>query len=205
MKIDPITGVLIYADDDENMIGSKFEATAEAIQTEVEDRKEANKGFKTKIEQLSNKISLIVEDKSGKIKGASIVLAINEQSSVTISADKIALDGKTIAKLIQSTEITVNSLTVTNGFDAKDIDCSHIDCSGISTNAGNVICGGITDTDRLKVDGSEATWKSAKVYNFTFSLEHSFVYMKNGNEYTTSGYIIGSKTEKTIYYLGKDG
>ena len=82
-------GVIVYAEDNVNMIGSKFHAQAD-------------------------KISLVVGETSGTnyIKAAEIVLAINDSaSSVYISADKIYLDGQT--RLLDSalaTQIDCNTL-----------------------------------------------------------------------------------------------
>ena len=89
LDIDAQTGVIIYHQDNANMIGSKFKVQAD-------------------------KISMVVGEGSGGnyIKAAEIVLAINDSgSSVHISADKIYLDGQT--RLLDSalaTQIDCNTL-----------------------------------------------------------------------------------------------
>lgn len=81
-------GVLIYSQDNENMIGSK-------IQVE------------------SDRISQIVEavGEDGEITAASIVMAINNgASSIVISADHIELDGDAVVQSISGLDISVHEV-----------------------------------------------------------------------------------------------
>lgn len=79
-------------------------------------------GLRSTITQTASKIALVV-DGSNNIKAAQIVASINNSSSsVFISADKITLDGHTIAyyitadyiktKLLEATGVTLNGVTV---------------------------------------------------------------------------------------------
>lgn len=79
-------------------------------------------GLRSTITQTASKIALVV-DSSNNIKAAQIVASINDSSSsVLISADKITLDGHTIAyyitadyiktKLLEATGVTLNGVTV---------------------------------------------------------------------------------------------
>lgn len=128
MQIDPITGVLIYAEDTENMVGSKFRVQSNRITSEVTERKASDNVLSSRITQNANSISLEVSERKGADSGlssritveagrinqivsavgsdghvtaASICLAINSAgSSATIRADKIYLLGETIANTI---------------------------------------------------------------------------------------------------------
>ena len=84
--------------------------------------------YESKIEIEKRRINLVVEGtgNSAKVKRASIVASINDDdtSNVYINADKIRLDGKTIAyyltadyiktKLLDATGVTLNGVTVNN-------------------------------------------------------------------------------------------
>lgn len=192
LKIDPITGVLIYADDNENMVGSKFNATANAIESEVEDRAKADEGFKSSIRQLSNSISLVVDSKSGKIKSASIILAINSDgSTASISADHIDIDG--VVKALQSQDISCGSLTVQSYAEFyKTVEIGQ----GISFDSGAFLD---ISENKLKVGEYNAKWLSASYKTFVLSATHNFVY---GNSYVT-GQIITGSIDHTIHYLGR--
>ena len=56
----------------------------------------------------------------------------------------------------------------------------------------------------LGVGAYDASWKSVAVPVLTFSNQHNYVYKSNGVEYTALGYIVGSYSTKTIYYLGRE-
>lgn len=116
-------GLLVYAEDNVNNIGSKFRVQANAISAEVTrastaegvlsgritveagritqevtDRQNGDTTLSGRITTESNRISLVVEGTgaNAKIKAAQIVTEINDSSSsVLISADKIRLDGNT--------------------------------------------------------------------------------------------------------------
>jgi hypothetical protein len=109
-------GVIIYAEDNVNQIGSKFKATADAITQEVTDRSSADTTLQSNITQEANRITQIVTavGSNGEVTAASIVTAINGQtgqSEVKITADKIALDGQTIINLLVGGAVDVYSLT----------------------------------------------------------------------------------------------
>lgn len=134
MQIDPITGVLIYAEDTENMVGSKFRVQSNRITAEVEQRVAGFATLSSRITQNANSIELETSARigsvnllsgritveagrinqivsavgsNGEVTAASICLAINrEGSSATINADKIYLLGQTIANTITADYIT---------------------------------------------------------------------------------------------------
>jgi phage minor structural protein len=121
MYIDPITGVLIYAEGKDNMIGSMFHVqknmiesevhartqqgaqlssritqTANQISLEVSERKSADAGLSGRIDVQANRISLVVEGTGANahIKPAEIVASINDgASTIKLSANHIDIDG----------------------------------------------------------------------------------------------------------------
>lgn len=193
MHIDPETGVLIYAEGTDNMIGSMFHVQNDKIETEVHDREEQGQHLQSRITQEANRISLVVEGEgpNAHIKPASIVASINNGSSnIKLSADHVDVDG------------ILTALTVWTGNISGDIfHCQALVSEG--NVAGDTADFGILDVDGgFSYDGHDAEWQTAKVYDFTFSQLHNFVYVTNGVEYNMRGYIIGTKSESTIHYLG---
>jgi phage minor structural protein len=121
MYIDPITGVLVYAEGKDNMIGSMFHVqknmiesevharmqqgellssritqTANQISLEVSERKQADAGLSGRIDVQANRISLVVEGTGANahIKPAEIVASINDgASTIKLSANHIDIDG----------------------------------------------------------------------------------------------------------------
>ena len=81
MYIDPITGVLIYAEDNENNIGSKFRVQSHRIEAEVTERKAQGELLSSRITQESNRITLEVAER--KEQGDAL------SSRITITAREI--------------------------------------------------------------------------------------------------------------------
>lgn len=108
------TGAIIYAEDNVNMIGSKFTATSNAITLETTNRQTADTALSGRIDVEAGKISLVVgtTDQGGNyIKAASIITAIdNDTSSVTINADKIDLNGLVSATEFQTALASIDNL-----------------------------------------------------------------------------------------------
>lgn len=81
MQIDPITGVLIYAEDTQNMIGSKFHVQSDRITSEVTERKASDNLLSSRITQNANSISLEVSERKGADN--------NLSSRITVTAREI--------------------------------------------------------------------------------------------------------------------
>ena len=81
MFIDPITGVLIYAEDNERNIGSKFRVQSDRITAEVTERKAQGDVLSSRITQESNRITLEVTER--KAQGDAL------SSRITITAREI--------------------------------------------------------------------------------------------------------------------
>lgn len=162
MDIDPSTGVLIYAEGKDNMIGSMFHVqkdmieaevhnrtteglelsskisqTADAISLEVSQRKQEDKYLSGRIDVQADKVSLVVEEKNGQnvVKASSIVAGINAQtgSYVRIKADTVNLDGYVTMSRFSSLEGEVDNL-VTGSTTAVALRCASFYASYIQLN-----------------------------------------------------------------------
>ena len=155
MQIDPITGVLIYAEDNVNNIGSKFRVQSNQITTEVTQRKEGEvklqssitqtareirtlvkdteKGLSSSIQQNANRISIVVDDKNN-IKTASIVAGINGQggSYVKIKADAINLTGYVTASQLSVQKARIDSL-ISGDTQVTRVNTGSVSTASIST------------------------------------------------------------------------
>ena len=181
-------GVLVYATDNEKMIGSRLDVNSRAITQEVTDRSNADTELSGKITVEKDRITQIVSavGSNGEVTAASIVLAVNSSgSSVVISADHVDIDG-----WLQAHMTTVDGLYSKQGITAL----SFITCGGYITAAGRITGGSLT------IGNTDASWKSKTVVT-TASITSSHIFTaKNGTDYT--GSLVTAVTTDTIYYLG---
>ena len=156
MKIDPVTGVLIYAEDNENMVGSRFRVTNTMIQSEVTNRQNADNVLSSRITQTANAIALEVsERKQGEttlssritIEAGRITQEVNDRtnadnnlsSRITQTADAITAEvtRATTAEGDLSGRITVNADNITA--EVTRATTAEGDLSGrITVNADNI-------------------------------------------------------------------
>ena len=177
--------------------------------------------FETEFIKTQQLIGMVagMKDGSGYIKAAQIIASINDDggTNVLLQADTIDIQGLLTA--FETEAITCGNINCQGSLDVDQdiicegtvgglvgsfdslsvndglLDCYNIDCADISAND-------VTVEGSLIVGSDAAEWLSATVYSFTFSQAHNFVYSSGGQEYTTNGYIIGTKSSSTIYYLG---
>lgn len=152
--------------------------------------------FYTEFVRTQQMIGMVAGIKNGDtyIKAAQIIASINDDggTNIKLSADTIDIDG-----LI--TELQTEALTV-----------ETIDAQGGQSVFSDIFATDITVDDTLdcytlsaaEINGEAIEWLDATVYSFTFSNAHNFVYSSGGQDYTTNGYIIGTKSSSTIHYLG---
>lgn len=118
MSVDPITGVIIYADDVKNGIGANFKVQSNLISAEVANRKNADSELSAKINVTARRISLVVTEKDGKdvVNSASIVAGINKDhgSYIRLQADTINLDGYVTMQKFSAIEGDVANLSAGN-------------------------------------------------------------------------------------------
>ena len=104
MYIDPITGVLIYAEDNVNNVGSKFRVQSDRITAEVTERKAQGDVLSTKITQTSDAIKL---EASQRKEGDNVLSA-----SIKVTASQIRSEVKTTASKLYSSVITQTSTMI---------------------------------------------------------------------------------------------
>lgn len=287
MHIDPVTGVLIYAEDNVNMVGSKFHVQSDRITAEVTNRKNADNQLSSRITQTADAISLEVSERKGadnalsgritveknritqevtdrtnadntlsgritvtanaitqevtrataaegtlsgritttadaitaevtrataaegflssritvnanqielKVSKNGVISAINQTAeSIKISANKIELDGDTVASSLYGKEVDVGTL-----------NCGDAYTSDIAAD-GDVSATGKIYGATLGVGAHDATWKSLTVEKITGMTDsHRFLYAPSGTTATggATGKLIAASTSVTIHYLG---
>lgn len=218
LHIDPDTGVLVYAEDNEKNIGSMFHVqsdritaevnartaegrslssritqNANSISLEVAERKGAINGLNSKIEIQKDRISLVVTDGSNpQIKPASIVQSINSSgSNIQLSADHIDIDG--LVNQLRAKNIGCANLTTQN----------NVEVGGHLSTDGYIYAGTYVWADSVRVGGSAtgATWQTYTARKVTLSSSR-YTFPDSGGVghymYAVTGY-----SDETLYYLGR--
>lgn len=174
MELDA-SGVLIYADDNQNMIQSKLNVQA-------------------------GKISLVV-DNNNNVKAGVIVDAINAAgSSVVIMASHIDIEGieTSISGWLGANDVTIGWLEIVNSLSVTGAsEFSTVNCGSLSADGG-------IDCATLEVNGSAASWQSTSVVTgVTVSAAHDFVYHDQyGQEQLANGKLVTAVSSSTLHYLG---
>ena len=175
MYIDPITGVLIYAESTANNIGSKFRVQSNMIEAEVIERKSEDHVLSSRITQTSNAISLEVSER----KQADSVLSAN----LTITAREIRSE-------VSNSESRLSSRIVQNADkiaivvdDANNIKTASI-VAGINDQEGSYVK---IKADKINLSGyvtvSDLNATNAEIDNLK-SGNSSFTLMKAGSVQT---------------------
>lgn len=239
-------GMLVYADDNVDMIGSRFNVQADKISMVVGTNQQGNyikageitlainattgqsaalidanhvniSGTNTvqtiagAMERDTNGDLIIKEGVGFKLRKATsgggtaeygvwdegnltagiVVGMINGQQGtfVKISADKIELDGTTIAGKLSGQQIVCNNIHTTTGQNTIEGATGFPDA---------VTFGGDVTYGNYVFD-----WKSKLIRTVGLSTEHKWEYTKtDGTTATLEGRIVTSYTDSTIYYLG---
>lgn len=152
---DAITAEVTRATSAEGNLGSRITQTADSITAEV-TRATTREG------ELSAAIQINANGISTKVSKNGVISAINQSAeSVKISANKIELDGQTIASLLTSEELTVQTLHVTGEADFQEgIVSSSVQVDDELINVADISISGNTMTITY-VDGSKATFSKA--------------------------------------------
>lgn len=194
-------GLLVYAEDlsNDRYIGSKFKVQANAITAEVTRASQAEGELSGRISVQAGRIDLVVtgSGSSASINIDAIGDALNH-SSITISADRIDLDG--IVEDLQGKYVSVGELNV----GASGMACEgDFDCDG-DIGAASLSC----PDGELYVGTDAAEWKSVGIYHITsLSNNYYFAHVASSSGTTvtgaTYGMIVRGATTTTINYLGK--
>lgn len=139
MQIDPITGVLIYAEDTENMVGSKFHVQSDRITSEVTERKASDNLLSSRITQNANSISLEVSERKGADNNLSSRITVTAREirqevvdSENRSAARITIEKNRINQIVSAVgsngEVTAASicLAINSGGSSATINADKI-------------------------------------------------------------------------------
>ena len=180
MSIDPVTGVIIYAEDNVNNIGSKFRVQSDMITAEVTDRQQADSEMSSRITQTANSIALEVSER----KGADSALS----SRITVTAREIRQE-VTDADNRLSARITVNANSINLKVDkngvigAINVSPEQIDISASKVNLTGYVTASQLNSVDARIDnlvsGSTA---ASKIVCDDLRLPSAFYY--HGNRYT---------------------
>lgn len=168
-------GVLIYAQDNENNIGSHIQVEAD-------------------------RISLVVEGYGdhAHIKPASIVSAINDgESTIKISADHIELDGDAVAASLEAHDVMIANFNANNGEFTGELRVGS-DSYFMDISADDVSCSGVT------ISGDTATWQSATFIKTVGKSGYTKKFRLSDGT-TWEHYVVTDvgSSQGTIYYLGR--
>lgn len=125
MDINPETGVIIYADGKDNMIGAMFHVQKNMIEAEVHDRTAQGAQLSSRITQTANQISLEVSER--KANDATL------SSRITVTAREIRSEVSNTAAGLQS-QITQTATEIRSEVSASEAGLS----SRITQNANKV-------------------------------------------------------------------
>ena len=199
-------GVLIYAQDNEKMIGSKIQAEADRISLVVDGYGEDAVINPASIVLAINGGSSEIKLDADHIDIGGVIDVINNDGGATlvISADSIDIDG--VVSELETYDIQCDSITCTSesSFDGG-IGTTDISGSGAYFDEGSI---GDFDCTDLTVNGNAATWKTASIKHITsVSNGHYFLYGSSSSSQSPSGsvngYLVTGTTTTTINYLGK--
>lgn len=157
-----------------DQLSSSITQTASQIRSEVTDK--ANQ-LTSSITQTANRVAIVVDD-YGNLRTASIVAGINAQegSYVKISADKIGLNGYVTTSMLESAFQSV----------------------------GQIVVDQLTIDDYFTCLGHNASWQSKTIRHVQVSTQRPFMYgSTSGATGTTTGSLVLSYSDSTIYYLGR--
>lgn len=162
-----------------------------------------------------DKIGMIIKRKGGEdeIDPEGIVLSINEDggSHIKLKADTIDIQGiveeLTAYDLIIETLETYNT-AVFNGevtFNGG-ADFAGTDVNNITNLAADYIAADDVTTGTLTVAGSDATWQTTSITQYTLSNSHYFLYASSSGSTTPTntetGRIVTGTSTVTLHYLG---
>ena len=181
-------GLLVYAEDLSNnsYIGSKFKVQANAISAEVTRATDAEGTLSGRIDVQAGRIDLVVtgSGSSASINIDAIGDAING-SSITISADRIDLDG--IVEDLQGKQISVGQL---------DVGASGMSCEGDFDCDGDIDAASLQCPDgELYVGSDAASWQTTLIYHITSTSNNQYFAYTNSSSGTS---ITGAKYGQVV-------
>ena len=171
---------------------SVIKQTATSIFTGVYDKVGDN--FST-IEQTASAININVSSAKSSLYSAIAVTSTQISSKVGKGEIASTINQTAQSVLIQASKINLDGYVTTSMLEAAFTSASQISCSQLTDNGAFTFNDGST--------AAAVKWKSFTNHKMSVSQQHNFMYKTNGVEYTTTGYIMGSHSTETIYYLGR--
>lgn len=195
MSIDPVTGVLIYAEDNVNNIGSKFRVQAGMISTEVTARKEGETLLSSRITQTANRITLEVNERQAGEAALSSKISITAsqiRSEVSNSVD--GLDSKITQTANQIRSEVSNSV---NGLDSKITQTATQIRSEVSNSVDGLSSRITQNADKVSIVVDDSNnLKTASIVAGINGQSGSFVKI-SADKINLSGYVTASALEST--------
>lgn len=227
MFIDPVTGVLIYAEDNENNIGSMFHVQSDRISSEVQARKNGDVALASAITQTANEIRLEVNDYvqglSTRITQTAQAITLEAQrasaaegqlsSRITVNAEsietKVSKNGviSSINQTAEAIKISASKIQIEGdtgilgALRTADLSCSTIIASGGAELYGDTLVDGELQNSDFKYQYNQVSWKSKQIQTLTMSAFHNFDY--DGGTGSIRSRVITDVDVATIYYLGR--
>lgn len=177
MFIDPISGVLIYAEDNENNIGSMFRVQSNRITTEVTQRQNGEAALASAITQTANEIRLevnnYVQGLSTRITQTANAITLEAQrasnaegalsSRITVNAEGIqtkvskngvisAINQTAETIRISASKIELDGHTVAQSIEGEDIDVGVVNAVDVVSDS--MTSGEITSNGDIDCEGT---------------------------------------------------
>ena len=189
---------------------SVIQQTATNIRAQVANEVE---GLQSQIEQTASSITLSVSASKSELY---TVIKQTATSIFTGVYDKVGDNFSTIEQTASaiSTKVGKGEIASTINQTAQSvlIQASKINLDGYVTtsmlesafaSAGQIACSQLSISEYFQFGAFGVSWKSFTNHKMSVSQQHNFMYKTNGVEYTVTGYIMGSHSTETIYYLGR--
>ena len=227
MRIDPITGVIVYAEDNENNIGSILHVQSDRISTEITQRQKGDIALASSITQTANEIRLevnnYVQGLSTRITQTANAITLEAQrasaaegelsSRITVNAEgietKVSKDGviSSINQTAEAIKISASKIQIEGdtgilgALRTADLSCSTIIASGGAELYGDTLVDGELQNNDFKYQYKQVSWKSKQIQTLTMSAYHNFDY--DGGTGSIRSRVITDVDVSTIYYLGR--
>ena len=196
LKIDPVTGVLIYADDFEQNLGAKFNVQADQIGMVVGTYQGRNY---IKAGEITLAINKSTGASEAKINADHVY--IGNDKSTTVIAGKAELADLNAAKA-RITSLEADAITTST----LSSEISNLSAVTITrANITSVYASGLVSTPSLIVGTKTATWQDTQVVTEvyrTLSAQKAFA-MENGTTWYSAVVTQVTRDISTIHYLGQ--
>lgn len=160
IEIDPITGVVIYAEDVQNGIGANFRVQSNKIETEVSERKGADTRLNSRITQTANEIKAEVVDSENRLSSR---ITVNSQS-IKLKVDKNGVIGA-INVSPESVDISASKINLTGYVTASELAATDAEITNLKngTTQATSLRSVSMSTSIFIMAGTNATWQTKTI------------------------------------------